>query len=540
MLGVQRSFEELAAPLHRVPFCILDLETTGGSPRDCEITEVGAVRYEGGELTGTFHSLVDPGAEIPPFITVLTGITQAMVLRAPKIDAVMPALLEFVGDAVIVGHNVRFDLSFLQAAALRLGYPRLANRSSDTAALARRLMASEVRDYRLGTLAAHLRSPVTPTHRALDDARATAHVFFELLERAGTIGATDLDDLMRLPTARGAPHYGKLGLTEGLPRSAGVYLFHDRTGEVIYIGKAKNLRSRVRSYFYGDRRRRITQMMRDLVRVEHRVCPTEIEASITELRLINAHRPRYNRRSRPPKSTYWVRLTAEAFPRLVVARTQDPPALAYLGPFRHRRTAEQVVHALWDASPIRRCAGRPGSHPACSHAQIGVALCPGDGTLDRRHYAAVVDELVHGLEHEPDRLLDPLTARMATLAEHRRFEEAADLRDRRGGLARAVETRRVWSTLTSAGVVWAEDDGGTSLMIDSGRFAAAWNRPDPPPLTPVATDLPSPPTPATTTAAEELRLLWRWLDRPGVRIVDSTAPLAYPLRPVPPLSRLAG
>jgi DNA polymerase-3 subunit epsilon len=381
---------------------------------------------------------------------------------------------------------------------------------------------------------------VTPTHRALDDARATAHVFFELLERAGTIGATDLDDLMRLPTARGAPHYGKLRLTEGLPRTPGVYLFHDRTGEVIYVGKAKNLRSRVRSYFYGDRRRRVTQMMRDLTRVEHRVCPTEIEASITELRLINAHRPRYNRRSRPPKSTHWVRLTDEPFPRLVVARTQGLPALAYLGPFRRRRTAEQVVHALWDASPIRRCAGRPGSHPTCPHAQIGVAMCPGDGTLDPHRYTAAVTELLHGLEHEPQRLLDPLAARMALLAEHRRFEEAAELRDRCGGLARALETRRAWTALTAAGLVWAEDGTGTSLMIDSGRFAAAWTHPDPPPLTPVVADITALPTPATTTAAEELWLLWRWLDRPGVRSVDSTAPLAYPLRPVPSLTRLGG
>ncbi len=141
MLGTQRSFEDLGAPLHSVPFCVLDLETTGGSPHDCEITEVGAVKYEGGELTGTFHSLVDPGTEIPPSITILTGITQAMVVDAPAIAEVLPSLLEFIGDAVIVGHNVRFDMSFLNAAAQRLGYGRLPNRTSDTAALSRRLLA---------------------------------------------------------------------------------------------------------------------------------------------------------------------------------------------------------------------------------------------------------------------------------------------------------------------------------------------------------------------------------------------------------------
>ncbi len=169
-MGVQRSFDDLGAPLYDVPYCVLDLETTGATAADCEITEVGAVRYEGGELTGTFQTLVNPGVEIPPTITVLTGITQIMVIDAPRIEEVLPSLLEFIGGAVIVGHNVRFDLSFLNAAAVRLGYGKLTNRSADTVALARRLVRQETRNLRLGTLAAHFRSPVKPTHRALDDA----------------------------------------------------------------------------------------------------------------------------------------------------------------------------------------------------------------------------------------------------------------------------------------------------------------------------------------------------------------------------------
>ena len=134
-----------------------------------------------------------------------------------------------------------------------------------------------------------------PTHRALDDARATAHVFFGLLERAGALGVTHLEDLMRLPTAKGQPHYEKIGLTEALPRKPGVYLFRDQDDTVIYVGKAKNLRTRVRSYFYGDDRRTVAQMLRDLRTIDHRQTMTELEAEITELRLIHAHRPRYNR-----------------------------------------------------------------------------------------------------------------------------------------------------------------------------------------------------------------------------------------------------
>ncbi len=540
MLGTQRTFDDLGAPLHSVPFCILDLETTGGSPHDCEITEVGAVRYEGGELTGTFQTLVDPGAPIPPSITILTGITQSMVVDAPKIEEVLPSLLEFIGEAVIVGHNVRFDLSFLNAAALRLGYGRLPNRSSDTAALGRRLLASEVRNFRLGTLARHLRSPTKPNHRALEDAKATAHVFFELLARAGAIGVTYLEDLLALPTARGAPHYAKLELTDGLPRRPGVYLFRDRNDRVIYVGKAKNLRARVRSYFYGDKRRRIADMLRDLVRIETRVCPTEVEAGIAELRLIHAHRPHYNRRSRPARSTHWLRLTREEYPRLSIVRTQRPEVtLAQLGPFRHRRTAELVMHAIWDAIPIRRCTGRRG-HPSCRYAQLGVALCPCDGAIDDELYRATTDNLVSGITADPGLLLEPLVDRMRSLAGGSRFEEAADVRDRHRALARALEVRRIWQALAGAGLVWAQSDEGESVVIDHGSLVASWGPGDPTPLLPVAAaDVDLPPTPPTVAAAEELWLLWRWLDRPGVAIVESTTPITMPARPVRTLTTLA-
>ncbi|HSF85105.1 MAG TPA: DEDD exonuclease domain-containing protein [Acidimicrobiia bacterium] len=540
MLGTQRTFDDLGAPLHSVPFCVLDLETTGGSPHDCEITEVGAVRYEGGELTGTFSTLVDPGAPIPPSITILTGISQAMVVDAPMIDEVLPSLLEFIGDAVIVGHNVRFDLSFLNAAAVRLGYGRLPNRSSDTAALSRRLLASEVRNFRLATLAKHLRSPTTPNHRALEDAKATAHVFFELLARAGTIGVTYLDDLMTLPTARGAPHYAKLELTEGLPRRPGVYLFRDRNDTVIYVGKAKNLRTRVRSYFYGDKRRRIADMLRDLRRIETRVCPTEVEASITELRLIHAHRPRYNRRSRPAKATHWVRLTREEFPRLSIVRTQRPEsALAHLGPFRRKRNAELVMHAIWDAVPIRRCTGTKG-HPACRYAQLGVALCPCDGTVDRKLYRSTTDDILMGIDHDAGLLLSPLVDRMRHLATASRFEEAADIRDRHRALARALEQRRVWQAIAGAGLVWAESDAGESVILDHGALVVSWGPGDPTPLVPAgptAVDLTA--TPPTMASAEELWVLWRWLNRPGVTIVESTNPVAMPATQVKELTTLA-
>ncbi len=536
----QASFEDLGTPLFEVTFCVVDIETTGGSPRDSGITEIGAVKVRGGEVIGTFQSLVDPGMPIPPFITILTGITHAMVVSAPPIDEVLPAFLEFCGDAVIVGHNVSFDLGFLQSEARRLGYPRLENRSADTHKLARRLIRNEVRNLRLATLASHFRSPVTPIHRAFDDAMATSHVFHSLLERAGTLGVTALEDLMVLPTARGSSDYRKIHLARELPRKPGVYLFRDRDGNVIYVGKATNLRTRVTSYFHGDDRRSTTDMLRRLESIEPVVCSGDLEAQVTELRLIHAHRPPFNRASRPPKSNHFVTLTGESFPRLSLTRTIHRDALMILGPFRSRRAAETVMTALWDATPIRRCSGRPGRRSGkCAPAQLGLAACPCDGDLDAGEYSVVVESVIRSVAADPAPLSDRLRDRMTTLALEQRFEEAAWVRDRHQALARAVERRSRWQTLIAAGRIEAVSADGEHAIIDRGRLAASWRAGEPPPLIPIEVpDGDDPEVPDSTGTAAEVDLVWKWLTQPGTRLVQGS--LEAPPVSMPALDRLAG
>ena len=172
--GGDLTLDDLGTPLHEVTFCVVDLETTGASARTCEITEVGAARFRGGERLGTFQTLVEPGTPIAPAVSALTGITDAMVHDAPTPSQVLPTLLEFVGGAVLVGHNLRFDVGFLDAALLADERAPVGLWAVDTLALARRLLGDEVPDHRLGTLADHLGLDHRPTHRALDDVLATA------------------------------------------------------------------------------------------------------------------------------------------------------------------------------------------------------------------------------------------------------------------------------------------------------------------------------------------------------------------------------
>ncbi len=519
----QQSLDELSTPLWEVTYCVLDLETTGGSAATCEITEIGAVKYRGGEPAGTFQTLVNPGCEIPPTITILTGITHAMVVNAPHINEALPTFLEFIGDAVIVGHNVRFDMAFLNAAAQRLGYGKLANTTVDTAALARRLVRQDVRNLKLSTLAAHFRSPITPNHRALADAQATAHVMFRLLEQSGSLGTTHLDDLLLLCSAKGGANYAKIELTEDLPRLPGVYLFRNRDGEVIYVGKAKNLRSRVRQYFHGDTRRTIASMLRDLNSIEYRVCPTELEAEITELRLIAAHRPTYNRRGRPSRSTYWVKLTPERFPRLSIARTLKEDGGLYLGPYKQRKRAQLIVAALWDATLGRRCTGPPGKRRAlCAPAQLGRAMCPCDGSLSVDDYRPVVDLITAGFTDRPELLLTPLAERITDCVAQLRYEDAARLRDRYDGLRASLIDRMRWQALQTAGSISAEIADGSGFCLLAGRLVGSWG----PGELPLQADMRTTvfeQVPTTAEAAAEARLIWRWLDRDDAAIIGSIA-----------------
>jgi len=447
----QPSFDDCGTPLVDVVFCVLDLETTGATPVSCEITEIGAAKYRGGECLGTFQTLVNPGVPIPPMITMLTGITEAMVLPAPTIDDVLPTFLEFIGNAVIVGHNVRFDISFLDAALARQGRPRLGNVRVDTVALARRLVRDEVPNLRLSTLARAFRTSVQPTHRALDDTLATAEVLHVMIERAAAYGVLALDDLLAVPSMQAHPSAAKLKLTTQLPRAPGVYLFRDRGGRVLYVGKATNLRARVRSYFSSDDRRKIPQLLRETVAIDHFVCRGPLEAAVAELRLIQQYEPRFNRQAKSWRAYAYVKLTlGERFPRLSVVREPRRDGAVYLGPLRSAAVAHVVREAIETALPLRRCTKRIGqSAPLpcgaapCVPAQLGVASCPCTGHTDAASYAAVVEQARQALCGQPDLVLDELARRMRALAAAERYEEAGDMRHRLSTLARALRRQRV-------------------------------------------------------------------------------------------------
>ncbi len=533
----QRSFDEIGRPLRDITFCVVDLETTGGSPQQgCMITEIGAVKVRAGEVLGEFQTLVNPRTEIPAFIAVLTGISNSMVADAPSIDSALPAFLEFAAGCVLVAHNAPFDVGFLKHFAAQQERPWPAFEVVDTAKVARRVITrDDAPNCKLSSLARAFNSSTTPNHRALADARATVDVLHGLMERLGSLGVHTLEELQTFSSRVSAAQRRKRHLADGLPHSPGVYLFKDDRSRILYVGTSRDLRKRVRSYFTAsESRSRIGEMVRLASTVTGIECATPLEAEVRELRLIAEHKPSYNRRSRFPEKVTFVKLTREPWPRLsLVKRVLDDDA-DYLGPFASRKLAEKCLAAIHDTFPVRQCSDRFGLHPSrspCVLAEMGRCLSPCDGSVDANTYAAVVRQLRETLLRRPDDVVEVINARMAALAEDERFEEAGVHRDRLAAFVRAAARTQRLTSLTGCREVVAarrEDDGQWAVhVIRHGRLAAAGVIPPGADAQLFVTELrataetvsPNPgPLPAAT--AEESERILRWLESPSIRLIE--------------------
>ncbi len=308
------------------------------------------------------------------------------------------------------------------------------------------------------------------------------------------------------------------------------------------MGKASNLRSRVRSYFSTDDRRKITQLLRETHRIDHQVCRNGLEAAVLELRLIHRHLPRFNRQGTKSSKYPYIKLTLdERFPRLSVVRSVKEDGALYLGPVSSSKRAKRIVEAIETAAPIRRCTTRSTAttaRPVCTPAQIGVASCPCSGHTSEPEYQEVVEQLVEGLTARPEQLLDPLRGRIAMLAEAERYEEAADVRDRADALASLLLRHRRFDLLRRArrvrvriGSDWAE--------FTDGLLSGCGSLDDPPSLLDHGVDADgteSPPLGVPSRAdADELLCIARWFDDHAHRIeldaVDGV--LAEPLPRIP-------
>ena len=363
-------------------FVVFDLETTGLSSSRDRMCEIGAVRVKALAIDDTFETLVQPGVALPPTIAHLTGLADAELRRAPRPELAVRRFLGFAGDAPLAAHNARFDMGFLDRAVERLTGQRVAAPVVDTVWLARRLLHRRSERFSLARLAHFFGTTCEPCHRALPDAIATAEILVALLGLAQERGARTLAEVIELAAPRARRLHARRSLIAGAPPTPGVYLFRDRNDTVLYVGKARDLRARLRSYFAGDRQRpAVEAALGALERVEWRELGSELEASLEELRLIRELRPPAN--ARATRAPCYLERKTDRWS--VVSRPTQ------FGPLTSKRQAQLAVRAL-------------GDHQA--------------------------DELAS--------VVPSLRRRLPRLARELRFEDAARLRDRIAALEQVV------------------------------------------------------------------------------------------------------
>jgi DNA polymerase-3 subunit epsilon len=456
-------------PLDEVEFVVLDTETTGLRPGPDRVIEIAGLRLHGSEIIDTFQTLINPKRRLPPFIVTFTGISQDMVVNAPFAEEIVPNFLKFIEGAVLVGHNVGFDIGFLTYEAQLLGQPFPID-GLDTIMLARRFVPG-LRRFKLDLVAQHLKIPASNRHRAMGDARVTAAIFLKLLKNARQQGIQTLGHLQRrlqLPVAWSGDISdamltkqvdqwrvdGKQGKRipdtprpngslllnpawkHDFPVKPGVYLMHDANGQVIYVGKAKCLKDRLASYYSHPLgyTRKMDGLLQNVHEIETRVLGSELEALLVESQLIKQLQPTYNVQLRNYELYPFIKIDVQhPFARVYATREVAADGARYFGPFRSRRMVDLTIELIQKVFPIRTCTRSlpPLAKPSDPCLRFHLDRCPGPcrGGADPEAYAKVIAEVCAFLGGEREDLLDRLRRQMLEASQQMNYERAAWLRD---------------------------------------------------------------------------------------------------------------
>ena len=273
-------------------YAILDIETTGGQFNEEGITEIAIYKYDGHEVVDQFISLINPEKPIQPFVVKLTGINNAMLRSAPKFYEVAKRIIEITDGCILVAHNTSFDYRILRTEFRRLGYEFI-KETLCTVELSKKLLP-EQESHSLGKLVKSLGIPITDRHRASGDALATVKLFQLLLDK-------DLERVIITSTIKTEIKTGMVSklvdIMENLPSKVGIYYIHNQNGDVVYIGKSKNIKKRINQHFTGTTSKS-KKIQREVVTVSHEETGSELVALLKESEEIKKIKPIYNRAQR--------------------------------------------------------------------------------------------------------------------------------------------------------------------------------------------------------------------------------------------------
>lgn len=416
-------------------FSVIDVETTGLSAKTNRVIEIGLVKVKNYKIVERYETLINPGNYIPGFITQLTGITDEDVEDAPFFNDIVEDLKQFIGDTIISGHNLSFDSSFIKYEFLRNGEEPLYNEQVCTLKLARR-MFPDLKSKSLTSVTHHLKLRNKSAHRALSDAEVTARALIKMIKQLKKESKVEtVDDLIKFQKRSTAGKTVKIkeSLREdisSLPNAPGVYYFINNRGKIIYVGKAKSLRDRIRSYFSATAPKKAKKIITQAKSLKIEITNTELTALITEAESIKKINPKHNSQLKKYGHKYFLRVTKNhSHPRIEISNHFDFDGNDYFGLFISRKKAEIVLEILDKTFSLRECSDKEFlKHKKCFLADIERCTAPcvykGNNYYDEE--LEKVYEFLYGVNQTA---LNRLLNKMKDYSEREKYEKASEVKE---------------------------------------------------------------------------------------------------------------
>lgn len=455
--------------LYNTTFIVCDTETTGMSPVSNRLTEIALLKIYNFEIVETYKTLINPRQHIPAFITKLTGITNEDVMSKPVFIDIHQGILDFMvpyGDSqevVFVGHNVSFDYKFVKESFLRINKgSKFDFKTLCTCKLARRIL-KKLKSNSLSNVSAHLQIERSRHHRAYDDALATAKIFLHFLEYLeDNFDIETLSELLIYQNTKiyteenKSPALKRINLSlKDLPSQPGVYFMKSRSGEIIYIGKAKNLKERVSTYFRHNSELsfKIRKLLTSVRQLEYEITKSELSALILESRLIKKHKPRFNTAIKRFRYHPFLKINVQDdYPFIEKVYEIENDGANYYGPFRSGLTVNLIQKDIYDKFKLRNCNEKnlkPSKRKStCMYFDIGKCDAPCNLNISKEQYRAEVVNAHNYIVGESDNSLVVLYSKaMNIFSESLEFEKASFFRDRLKDVEKVMSFQKV---ITSA------------------------------------------------------------------------------------------
>lgn len=431
-----KSIDLTEIPIDKAEFCVLDFETTGTSAAKGKVIEIGMVKVKNLKITNLYQTFLNPLSHIPPFITRLTGITYSDVEDAPLFKDILEDVSYFLGDSILVAHNLSFDYSFLKKEMSEAGWQLFDNPTLCTLKLARKFYP-DLPSKSLGSMVKHFRVRHKDVHRALGDATVTAKILVKMIEHArdeyNIETASQLVDFQGGLSAKSSFRIMKKKLADGfaeLPDQPGIYMFKNAKDKIIYIGKAKSLKKRVRNYFSSNAERKTKKIIRGATKLEHVVTNSELTALLAEAEFIKSENPKMNTMLKKYSQTYFLKMNLlHPYSDVKVKQAFDFDGNDYFGPYNNRETASTLRDIIDLTFSLRECTDKEfAKKRKCYLHDIKRCTAPCIENVEEE-YKLEMERVYNFLSGNNQEAVNRLLEKMKRLSAKQKYEEAAQIRD---------------------------------------------------------------------------------------------------------------